>query len=94
MHNHKDIHQFLIIYDRKANQLLETRDLGTDPLAAAEIYTQTEHLHENNPHIDIVLLGAESVETLKKTHSTYFQTLSVKEAIADVFRSLGLELSA
>lgn len=62
---------FLLTYD------LETRDLdieefGSADGAAAEAYTELEMEHLGEDSIEVVLVGADSLETIRKTHSHYF----------------------
>lgn len=83
------IQQFLLVYDRKADKLVEERHLGTDAQAAAEAYRVAEQFYGDRPHMDVVLIGSDSIETVKKTHSTYFGGVTA-EAIINLVRSLGL----
>jgi hypothetical protein len=70
--NIEDIHQFLVIYDVRARQAsVEQFDDYDDALAA---YERIEKEHFGRDDLDIVLLGADSLETIKKTHSSYFET--------------------
>jgi hypothetical protein len=70
--NIDDIHHFLVIYDVRARQAsVEQFDDYDDALAA---YERIEKEHLGRDDLDIVLLGADSLETIKKTHSSYFET--------------------
>ena len=66
------IQQFLLIYDRKRDELLSHESFGDDAVAATTAYRAAEIEYQNHPEMDIVLVGAESLETIKVTHSTYF----------------------
>lgn len=66
------IQQFLLIYDRKRDELLSHESFGDDVTAAATAYRAAEIEYQDRPEIDIVLVGADSLETVKVTHSTYF----------------------
>ena len=66
------IQQFLLIYDRKRDELLSHEAFGDDVVAATTAYRAAEIEYQDRPEMDIVLVGAESLETIKVTHSTYF----------------------
>ncbi|MDY3665829.1 MAG: hypothetical protein SPH79_03735 [Schaalia hyovaginalis] len=77
------IQQFLLIYDRKRDRLVSSESFGEDVEAATIGYRAAEQLYHDRPEMDIVLVGSDSLETVKRTHSTYFQTFT-----ADDLRSL------
>ena len=70
--NVDEIHHILVIYDIRAGsaKVHEFEDYA-DALAA---YERIEKEHLGSDDLDIVLLGADSLETIKKTHSSYFET--------------------
>lgn len=63
---------FLFIYDRRADRLHELIEYGTNQSEALRAYSATELQYLHEPWMDIVLIGAESLDTIKVTHSTYF----------------------
>ncbi|HET9592045.1 MAG TPA: hypothetical protein VFP17_03945 [Solirubrobacterales bacterium] len=71
---------FLLIYDLKS-RALQHEDFGRDYTGAAERYSALEELHRENDAIEVVLVGADSFDTIKRTHSHYFV-----ERDEDVFR--------
>lgn len=62
---------FLLVYDRVARKLVRTDEFRDAALATAE-YDRTEQAHLADAAVEIVLLGADSLETLKRTHGHYF----------------------
>lgn len=84
-----EIRQFLLIYDRKRDVLLSQEDYGTDTTAATEAYRAAEQMYFDQPWMDIVLVGSDSIETVKKTHSTYFESFSVQN-MRNLLASLAL----
>lgn len=73
---------FLIFYDR-ATRTAEVSDLGEDTMAALATYTEHERALLNRTDVEVVLIRSESIETLKRTHSSYFGTeLDIEGAIA------------
>lgn len=75
---------FLFIYDRRADQLHELIKYGTNRCAALQAYSAVELQYLDKPWMDIVLIGAESLDTIKVTHSTYFDG-GVRELIEKSF---------
>lgn len=68
-----ELNHFLVIYDIAAGEA-EVKPFGNDYEAAVEAYTELETQCRGRDDLDIVLLGADSLETIKKTHSSYFAT--------------------
>ncbi|WP_172121021.1 hypothetical protein [Actinomyces faecalis] len=77
-HDDNVINQYLLVYDRKRDLLVSQEDYGTDTVAATSAYRAAEQLYHDQPWMDIVLVGSDSIETVKKTHSTYFESFSLK----------------
>lgn len=75
-----DIQHFLIVYDIPTGKV-QVRDFGTDYDAALEAYAEIEGEMRNRNDLDIVLVGADSLETVKRTHSSYFQTKETFESL-------------
>lgn len=66
---------FLLVYDRRAGQIVREQVFGDPHDALAERF-RTERLHRGAPDIEVVVLSAESREALLRTHARYFRTLS------------------
>jgi hypothetical protein len=66
------IRYFLIAYDRHRGILLEEPRDFDDEAAAVDAYASAERDHAGDRNIEIVLVGADSLETIKTTHSNYF----------------------
>jgi hypothetical protein len=62
---------FILIYD-VASRELEIHPFEQDYNAAAEAYSQLEGEYRNDHALEVVLVGADSIETIHKTHSHYF----------------------
>ena len=62
---------FLFVRDSRAGHLTVTK-LGPDRKSAIQIYGQAEKFYADQPWIDVLLLGAESLETLRVTHANWF----------------------
>lgn len=65
---------FLVIYDRNSHRLVSMGEFGEDYDAAARSRAEAElrGVAAGNTNMEIVLLGAESLDVLNRTHSRYF----------------------
>jgi hypothetical protein len=70
---------FLVTLDvtRRKTTVVE---LGTDYEAAQDAYQEAE-LRARGTKLDVVLLSADSLETIKHTHSSYFEPKSLDELL-------------
>ena len=66
---------FLLIYSHKDQALLESpRVFAEDDVeAATAAYQDAEAAHNGSIDIEIVLVGADSIETIRRTHGHYFE---------------------
>lgn len=75
---------FLLVHRATPHELeIET---FADEGSAAVAYSLREHEHRDSPDVEVVLVGADSLETVKQTHSHYFAEAS--DLMADVEREL------
>jgi hypothetical protein len=63
---------FLLVYDLARQALVSEPRAFLDGRAAAEAYSALETLHRNDQNIQIVLVGADSLDTIKVTHANFF----------------------
>ena len=66
-----EIKHFLVIYDPATGEA-EVKPFGTDYDAAQAAYAEAEQANGMETELDIVLLSADSLETIEQTHSSYF----------------------
>ena len=66
------MHHYLLAYDHAKGQLVINEDYGTDVDTALDAYSALEKKYKDNLSMDIVLVGSDSIESVKVTHSTYF----------------------
>ena len=66
------IRHFLIVHDSCLGVMKEDVRVFDDPVEALAAYRETEIRHEGDTTIHVVLLGADSIETLKVTHGNYW----------------------
>ncbi len=76
----------LVIY-RMSTAEAEAVRFETDYKAAVVAYDRAEQDHRDDPDIEVVLLGSDSLETLERTHSSDFK-LSEKHINQAVEREL------
>ncbi|MHB8631133.1 MAG: hypothetical protein ACYC9W_04310 [Candidatus Limnocylindria bacterium] len=62
---------FLLIYDLRQRRLVDVQTF-TDATEATDAYGRAELEHLNDRDTEIVLVGADSIETIKRTHGHYF----------------------
>lgn len=66
------IQHFLLVFDHAVGRLLEQVPFGTDGERAVEAYAAKEREHAGDRNIEIVLIGSDSIETVRLTHANYF----------------------
>ena len=66
-----EIKHFLVSYDL-ATDKTKVESFGTDYDAAQAAYAAAEQANASDEKLDIVLLSADSLKTIKQTHSSYF----------------------
>lgn len=74
---------FLLVFDHAQQQLVDRREFD-DAAEAAAAYTELEHQHRGDPNLEIVLVGADSIKTIEKTHGNYFGRRSASPYLAAV----------
>lgn len=62
---------FLLVYDLARQTLVARREFD-DPTEAAAAYAELEAAHRADRDYEIVLVGADSIDTIMKTHGHYF----------------------
>lgn len=79
---------FLLIY-HLGTRAVEVEEWGSDDVGAAAAYTEREQRFQDTEDVEVVLVGADSLETVKLTHSHYFV-----QTTGDLFEELARELLA
>lgn len=80
------VKHFLIIYNIPLG-IADVHPFETDYARALEAYARAEERWREDETTEVVLLGSDSLETLKRTHSSYFE-LSERHADQVVGREL------
>ena len=79
------IQHFILLFDRHAGKMVDQLDFGFDSKTAIAKYEELEQEHRHEHNMDIVLVGSDSIETVKITHANYFDG-SAKDVYADVLQ--------
>jgi hypothetical protein len=76
--------RFLLVFDHNRAELARHEDFGTDIKRAMAEYARLEREHMGKSDgIEIVLIGSDSLETVKVTHANYFDgTVAVSKYFA------------
>lgn len=73
------IRHFLLVFDHDAGRLVELLEFDHDAkgalaaYAAKELEIQRDGALQKRGRIEIVLIGSDSIETLRQTHANYFE---------------------
>jgi hypothetical protein len=76
------IKNFLIVYNWRESKLdhwrdidRELRDKGLGPNQARDLYGEYEQRFRQSEGYEVVLIGSDSIDTIRKTHAHYFGQL-------------------
>lgn len=68
------LQHFLLVYDLGVQRLISQREFA-DGNEAATAYAALEREYQGRKDLEIVLVGADSIETIKRTHAHYFDAV-------------------
>ncbi len=77
------VHHYLLVYDLGLRRLVACEDF-TDSDEAAQAYARKEQENRGNRGLEIVLVGADSLETIKVTHGHYFDEVDSDAAALSI----------
>jgi hypothetical protein len=66
------IKHFLLVFDHSAGRMIDVTEFGEDGDAALAAYAAKERELRNRADVEIVLIGSDSLDTVKITHANYF----------------------
>lgn len=81
--------QYILMYNQGSFELEHVLEFKDDMDAATRRYAELEALYCNSAEMDIVLVGSDSLETVRITHRNYF-TGEAHKNVDKLFQSLGL----
>lgn len=82
---------YLLIFDVDASRMLDIEEFGTDFDAANDRYVHWEQegrKRDTGRLLEVVLLGAASLDVIRRTHSNYFDEDSGDDSTAAQFQRL------
>jgi hypothetical protein len=82
---------FLITFDHDARRQISL-DIFRDTDKALKAYSEREAQYRDNSRVEVVLLGADSIEAIKVTHSNYFEDTSKTGGTFKTFTNLVIDL--
>jgi len=80
------VQHFLLVFNHQQGKLVEVVEFGDDSEAAVTAYAAKERELQDDAALEIVLIGSDSLDTVKCTHANYFQgpAASVERYLAGV----------
>lgn len=79
------MHYFLLIYNR-AHRHLQTVQEFADRDEAGRAYVAAERAAQGDVGLEIVLIGADSLDTIRRTHGQYFDAPDGRSKYLDAAR--------
>lgn len=74
---------YLLVYNHETDRL-ERQEKFLDSKEAVAKYSETEHEFADRPRVEVVLIGSDSLETIKKTHGNYFHYVPKSPYLAEL----------
>lgn len=79
------IQHFLLVFDHAKGQLVQEEHFREDGASALAAYAAKEEEHSGDRNIEIVLIGSDSIETVRLTHANYYNgSVTVSKYLAGI----------
>jgi hypothetical protein len=79
------IQHFLLVFDHESGTLLREEHFGRDADKAVVAYGECEATYKDSRQIEIVLIGSDSIETVRLTHANYYDgSVAVSKYLAGI----------
>lgn len=79
------VQHFLLVFDHEQAKLIHEEDFGGNSDSAVRAYSRMENAYRGKDNIDILLVGSDSIETVRLTHANYFDgTASVSKYLVGI----------
>ena len=76
-----ELSQFLIVFDHEQGALHQDIAVFADPADALHAYDAAERHFAKQAHIQVVLIGSDSLDTVRRTHANYFDGTAALERL-------------
>ncbi len=77
---------FLLIYDCSRGELREVRPFRR-PVAAVAAYQAAEKKYDSDDNVQVVLVAADSLTTVQRTHSNFWRGETIEGLIREIVTS-------
>lgn len=79
------IKHFLLVFDHDLGRLIDEEHFGSDSDSALAQYAAKELKHRTDDLIEIVLIGSDSIDTVRLTHANYYDgSVAVSKYLAGI----------
>lgn len=79
------IRHFLLVYDHDQGKLVGTQEFESSDEAVQAYAAKEKEIGEMDSRMEIVLIGSDSIETVKLTHANYFDgSVSVSKYLVGI----------
>lgn len=79
------IKHFLLVFDHAQGRLIEEEHFEDDGVRALAAYAAKELEHGDDRMTEIVLMGSDSIETVRLTHANYYDgSVTVSKYLAGI----------
>jgi hypothetical protein len=76
-----ELSQFLIVFDHQQSALHQEVTVFADAADALRAYDAAERRFAKQEHIEVVLIGSDSLDTVRRTHANYFDGTAALERL-------------
>jgi len=76
-----ELSQFLIVFDHNRGALHQDVTVFADPVEALGAYDAAERHFAGQAHIEVVLIGSDSLDTVRRTHANDFDGTAALERL-------------
>lgn len=84
------LRHFLIVFDRRTGKQLRLQEF-VDSAEALRAYELAEDSKGDDRMIDVVLVGSDSLDTVRVTHSSYFREGLTANNVEEYLRQFSVE---
>lgn len=79
------IQHFLLVFDHVQGHLIQEEHFHEDGPAALAAYALKESEYQGDRSVEIVLIGSDSIETVRLTHANYYDgTVAASKYLAGI----------
>lgn len=85
------LNHYLLIFDHAVGALAEDVIEFTDVEEAVAAYEKAEARLDTADRVEVVLIGSDSLDTVRATHGNYFDgTAALARALVDILRDMNM----